>query len=81
MKCPVTKLKNGRRATVVELQGGSGMASRLAAMGIRVGVKFTKVSGIALKGPVVLRVGGSNVAVGHGIAQRIVAEFAEGETR
>ena len=67
-------MKAGESGTVVEIFGGMGVHNRLRALGIREGVMVTKVSGVFARGPVVLRVGGAQTALGFGISYKIVVE-------
>ena len=64
----------GQTGTVVQVLGGWGMVRRLDAMGIRPGKKVTKVSSVLFRGPVTLRVDHSQVAIGFGMANRILVE-------
>ena len=47
----LVELDSGSSGVVVAVAGGRGATSRLEAMGIRPGVRLTKMSGLALKGP------------------------------
>jgi len=71
---PLTELAAGKAATVRRLAGGGGLRSRLSSLGLRPGVSVTKVSAGLLSGPVVVRIQGSQIAVGHGMARRIMVE-------
>ena len=53
---------------------GPGFGLRLEALGVRPGKKVTKVSSMLFRGPVTLRVGSTQVAVGFGMANRIIVE-------
>jgi Fe2+ transport system protein FeoA len=54
---------------------GPGLARHLEALGIRPGKKVTKVSSALFRGPITLRVDNSQVAVGFGMANRIIVEL------
>lgn len=73
-RIPLTDVESGETATVVEILGGMGMQNRLRALGIRNGVKVTKVSGAFARGPVILRIGGTQTALGFGISYRVIVE-------
>lgn len=68
------KMRPGQSGMVVAITAGPGALARLRAMGVRPGVILTKTSGQPLRGPVTLRVGRTEVAVGHGLATRIEVE-------
>jgi len=59
---------------VVGVLGGHGLIRRLDALGIRPGKKITKLSSTLFRGPVMLRVNNSRVAVGFGMARKIIVE-------
>ena len=70
----LAEMKSGDTGMVVELHLGGRRADQLAAMGVRPGVMVTKQSGQPLRGPITFRVGRSELAVGHGLARRILVE-------
>ncbi|MFH1691557.1 MAG: FeoA family protein [Candidatus Omnitrophota bacterium] len=72
---PLTKLKKGLRAKVVEISSGKQAAHRLSTLGIRLGGYVVKVSAFALKGPVTVKVGSSVIALGHGMAEKVIVEL------
>jgi len=71
---PLTKMEAGTRSSVVKVEGGHGLRARLDALGIRPGVKITKVSGQIMRGPIIIRVGATQLAIGFGMASRVVVE-------
>jgi ferrous iron transport protein A len=64
----------GQTGTVIGILGGRGLMRRLEALGIRPGKKVTKISSALLRGPVTLRVDNAQVAIGFGMANRIIVE-------
>ena len=65
----------GRRGRGSMRHRGAGFSGRrLEALGIRPGMKVTKVSSMLFRGPVTLRVGNAQVAIGFGMANRILVE-------
>ena len=71
---PLTDLDEGESGKVIEIVGGRGIHQKLDALGIRIGVKVKKVSSLMLRGPVVIMVGNTQIAIGRGMAQRIIVE-------
>jgi ferrous iron transport protein A len=67
-------MKTGQTGTVVGVLGGHGLIRRLDALGIRPGRKVTKLSSTLFRGPVILRVNNTQVAVGFGMARKIIVE-------
>lgn len=68
----LSQLKNGQSGTVVEIQGGHRMVDRLNALGIIPGKKLTKTSAMLMRGPVTVKVDRAEVAIGFGMAKRVV---------
>ena len=71
----ITRLKLGQKATVVELQGGVGFRTRLESMGIRPGKEIVKVGAQFWHGPQIIKVNNSQVAIGFGMAKRILVKI------
>jgi len=59
---------------VVQVLGGHGLISRLDALGIRQGKRITKISSMLMRGPVAIGVDNAQVAVGYGMANKIIIE-------
>lgn len=70
----LSSMKNGQSGVIVEIGGGKGMRTRLEALGVRVGSKIKKKSGFFRGGPVIVSVGNTDVAIGFGMASRILVE-------
>lgn len=62
----------GQTGTVVQILGGRGLNRRLEALGIRPGKKVTKISSMFFRGPVTFRSDHTQVAIGFGMANRIL---------
>jgi len=67
-------MRTGQTGTVVGVLGGHGLIRRLDALGIRPGRKVTKLSSTLFRGPIILRVDNTQVAVGFGMARKIIVE-------
>jgi ferrous iron transport protein A len=70
----LAEMKTGQTGTVVDVQGGHGIIGRLDALGIRPGRKVTRLSSTLFRGPVMLRVNNTQVALGFGMAKKIIVE-------
>ena len=70
----LSQMQNGQNGIVVQIQGGRGLINRLGALGIRPGQKITKISGMFMHGPVTAQVGNGQVAIGFGMANKIIVE-------
>jgi len=71
---PLAEMRTGQTGTVVGVMGGHGLIRRLDALGIRPGRKVTKLSSTLFRGPIILRVNSTQVAVGFGMARKIIVE-------
>ena len=68
----LTDMESGETGTIVEVLGGSGAHRRLRALGIRHGVKITKVSGAFARGPVVIQIGSTQAVLGFGVSSKVI---------
>lgn len=71
----LAQLQPGQSGTVVQIQGGHGLARRLNALGIVPGKRVTKVSSMLMRGPVTVEVDRVRIAIGFGMARRIIVEL------
>ena len=71
----LVRMQTGQSGTVVQIRGGHGMVNRLSALGIRPGKIITKVGSMFMRGPVTIEVDRVQVAIGFGMAGRIVVEL------
>ena len=74
---PLIRLQVGQSGVVVQIQGGPGLVNRLSAIGIRPGKKITKVSAMLMRGPVTVQVDRAQVAIGFGMARRIIVDLSQ----
>jgi ferrous iron transport protein B len=74
---PLTRLKPGRKAKVVAIQGGWGVKRRLNHMGIHSGDLLLVSRQGALGGPIAVEVHGFQVALGKGVASQVFVELTE----
>ncbi len=73
----LARLQPGLSGVVVQIQGGHGLANRLSALGIRPGKRITKISSMFMRGPVTIQVDRAQVAIGFGMASKIIVELGE----
>jgi ferrous iron transport protein A len=74
---PLTHLPPGGSGIVTEIHGGHGVARRLEALGLRIGANITKISAQFLHGPITVKVGQTSLAIGHGLAHKVMVEVQE----
>ena len=76
----LTQLRPGQRGRIIKIIGGRGLACKLEALGIREGEEIKKVSEQWMRGPVLLKHGHSQVALGFGMASKVFVRIT-GENR
>lgn len=69
---PLSLLSHGDQAVVVEVRGGHGMRRRFADMGLLPGARIEVCSDVNSAGPVIVRVLDARIAIGRGMAPRIM---------
>lgn len=74
MASDLSQVKPGQKAQVLRLHGGQAEVDRLYAMGIRPGAVVTVKSAQPLHGPVVIKSGRGQWALGHGLAMKITVK-------
>ena len=74
-RMPLSKMDAGQSGRVVEVQGGQGIVNRLNALNVRPGKEITKINTMLMRGPVTIEVGNARVAIGYGMAKRIIVEL------
>jgi ferrous iron transport protein A len=79
LKCPVSSMRNGQWGTLTDINGGEDLTEKLASLGIRIGTRVGKKYGLLGQGPVVLTVGTGEVAIGYGMASRMMVQIEGGE--
>ena len=73
----LARMRAGQSGTVVQLQGGHGLVNRLNALGIIPGKRITKISSTLMRGPVTVEVDRVRLAIGFGMASRILLRLSE----
>ena len=67
-------MKPGQTGKIIEIQGGQGLTARLSGLGIIPGRNVTKISNMLMRGPVTIKTGSTQVAIGHGMANKIIID-------
>lgn len=70
-------MRAGQKGEIVQILGGKGMVRRLWVLGVVPGKKVEKVSSLLARGPVVIRLSQQELALGRGIAQRILVRVSD----
>ena len=74
LKKSLVELKENESGTVVSVAGGFGLQRRLATLNIRPGKKIRMLTSQPFRGPIVVEVDGAHLAVGRGMARKVLVE-------
>ena len=74
MVISLNDLKSQEIGVVAQIEGGRELVNRLEALGIRPGKKIKKISSMFMKGPVTIQVDRTQVAIGFGMARKILID-------
>jgi ferrous iron transport protein A len=77
MPTTLDQIYENKKATVIDIQGGQRIRQRLGQMGIHPGDIITILRYGALRGPILIEIHGSQVALGRGIASKVIVEEME----
>lgn len=75
MEMPLTQLGIGKTATVKGIEGGFSFRGRILSLGIRIGKKIRVMSTHPMGGPLVVEIDGMMIAIGRGMAHKIIVEL------
>lgn len=73
----LSQMRAGQSGIVAHIEGGYGLVNRLNALGIRLGKRVTKISSMLMRGPVTVQLDNNQVAIGFGMANKIIIELDE----
>ena len=71
----LARMRAGQKGKIIRISGGHGIAGKLEALGIRQGQEIKKISDQWMKGPILLQHGNSQVALGFGMASKVLVEI------
>ena len=74
MAIDLTRMRKGERGKIVDIQGGWGLLRKMETLGIKQGTEIVKVSSQLMRGPITIRIGNTQVAIGFGMARKIMVE-------
>jgi ferrous iron transport protein A len=77
MTMTLEKVKEGMFAVVKQVHGGHRIRQRLGGLGIHVDDRLKVLRTGFLGGPVLIEIHGTQVGIGHGMAQKVEVEVKE----
>lgn len=69
------ELKDNQIAKIIGLEGGRGAGEKLQNLGLRVGVSVKKIRGMFSHGPIIVKAGQTEIALGRGLAAKVIVEI------
>lgn len=72
LRKPLVELRAGEIGTVVQIDGGFGVQRRLATLGIRINKKVRMITSQPFRGPIVVEIDRTHVAIGRGMARKVL---------
>ena len=69
------QLRPGQSARILAIEGGYGLQRRLRQMGVHPGDTVSVSSHGAFRGPLLVTIHGSRIALGRGVARRIAVQL------
>lgn len=70
----LNQLRQGERGKIISFDGGSSLVNKLNALGLRKDKEITKISGSFIGGPVTVQIDNAKIAIGQGMAAKIIVE-------
>jgi ferrous iron transport protein A len=70
----LTDLPANKRAKIISVGGGYGLQRKLNTLGIRMGQEVQILSRQPFRGPLTIKVCGSQITLGRGMARKILVE-------
>jgi ferrous iron transport protein A len=70
----LAQMRSGQSGMILRIDGGHGIVNRLNTLGIITGKKITKISSMLMRGPVMIEIDRTQVALGFGMAKRILIQ-------
>lgn len=74
MKLPLAMIAEGEEVRLITIVGGRGLRKRLADLGLNPGMTLRVVQ-VVPQGPMILAVKDSRIALGRGMAQKVIVEL------
>jgi ferrous iron transport protein A len=71
----LSEMTAGEQGIISSVQGGLGMQERLRRIGLVEGQTVRKVSTLAGRGPIIVLVNRTQIAIGRGMAHKIVVDM------
>jgi len=71
----LAKLPQGQSAKVISIEDGRSFKQKLQNLGIREGAVVKKEKGTFIFGPIIVKAGSTQIALGRGMASKVIVEL------
>jgi ferrous iron transport protein A len=75
----LSKMGVNQSGIISSLEGGGKFQVRLQALNLRIGKRIKKISTNPFRGPIVIEIDQSRLALGHGMANKVMVEITGGD--
>ena len=72
----LAQLSPGQSAKVISIEGGRGLRQKLQNLGIREGAVVKRERGMFTFGPIIVKAGSTQIALGRGMASKVMVELS-----
>jgi len=69
------ELAKGQSAKIVAIEGGEASQAKLKNLGLRQGVTVKKIRDMFTHGPIIVKAGQTEIALGRGMAAKVILEL------
>lgn len=73
----LNQMRRGQRGIIQATDGGSRFNKKIASLGLHIGVVIEVSSSQLMHGPITIRFGNTQAAIGYGMAGKILVEIQE----
>lgn len=77
MKKNLIDMEDYQKGVIISLDGGNFFRNKLSSMGISEGAEIKKITGHFMGGPVLIKIKNTEIAVGCGMAEKIIVEVGD----
>ncbi|MBU2473626.1 MAG: ferrous iron transport protein A [Candidatus Omnitrophica bacterium] len=73
----LAEVASGKTVRIVGIEPGFNCQKKLQDLGLREGITVKKLRGLFRRGPVIVKIGQAQIALGRGMAEKVIVEAVE----
>jgi ferrous iron transport protein A len=70
----LSEMQGAEKGIIKLIRGGKGLSAKMDSLSLYIGKEIELVSKQSKRGPVVIKTGNTQIAIGYGIAQKIIID-------